>query len=173
MKLPNGTAVTVEGDPDEIRRIIEFYGGNPGTRSERGTARGEARPKPAPAPSEDEDVDRVSLVVNEIKSSDSAVQIEEKILDQKSQLNRILLPIFIVHEQLGNGFGLTSGEIAKITRELGVPVGQPDVSKILAGDASRFVLGDRTRVKGKAVRYKLSRRGVQHVAALLGSPSAP
>jgi hypothetical protein len=68
---------------------------------------------------------------------------------------------------LSNAYGMTSGEISKVTRALGVPVGQPDVSNILGKGASKFVMGDRSRESGKAVRYRLSRRGVQHVEGVL------
>jgi hypothetical protein len=165
LTLPNGTEVTIEGDPEEIRRLLEVYAHAPGTKT-RGSppVRESAAEKSEPAP---EDVDLISLVVNAIKSSEHAELIEQKILDQRNQLNRVLLPLFIVHEELGNKYELTSGDIAKITRELGVPVGQPDVSKTLAGEASRFVLGDKTRSRGKAVRYKMMRRGVQYLAGVL------
>lgn len=168
--LTNGMSVTVEGNPDEIHRIIRMYEG--GVAGPKATAVSDRDASEPLGPEGADAVDLIPLLVNQIKSSEFAEAIEEKILDQRSQLNRILLPMFFIHTELGNKYGLTSGDIAKVTRELGVPVGQPDVSKILAGEASRYVLGDSARVRGKPVRYKLSRRGVQLLAGILGDRSA-
>jgi hypothetical protein len=160
--------VTVEGDPEEIDRVLQMYEGRSGNRDVGAVPAARTRASREPAAVEEaQDVDLIPLLVNQIKSSESAEAIEKRILDERSQLNRILLPLYVVHTEMDNRYGLTSGEIAKITRELGVPLGQPDVSKILAGDASRYVLGDAARVRGRPVRYKLSRRGVQYVAAIL------
>jgi hypothetical protein len=170
--LPNGASVTIEGTPEEVHQLMQLYA------STNAAVKGGGAPRRAPA-SQDEspaeprtpqfEGDVIAAVVNQIKSSSSAEAIESKILDQRSQMNRILLPLFIINMEMNDEFGLTSGEIAKVTRQLGVPVGQPDVSKILAKEAARYVLGDSARTPGRPVRYKLSRRGVQYVESLLGS----
>lgn len=82
-------------------------------------------------------------------------------------MNRILLPLFIVHEHMGNAFSMTSGEISQITKDLGILVQQPNVSLTLSGTASKYVVGDKVRKKGQAVRYKLSRRGLQYFKEVL------
>lgn len=119
----------------------------------------------------DADVDKapdLSEIVNLIKNSDEAEAIEAKILDKVSQVNRILLPLYIVHEYMDNTLSLTSGEVSQITTDLGIPVSQPNASTTLSGTASRYVIGDKVRRRGQAVRYKLSRRGVQYVKSVLG-----
>ena len=82
-------------------------------------------------------------------------------------MNRILLPLYIVHEYYGNSIGLTSGDVSKITTDLGVPVQTPNASRTLSGTASRYVIGDSVRKKGQPVRYKLSRRGVQFIKEVI------
>jgi hypothetical protein len=94
-----------------------------------------------------------------VKSCDEAGSIDAKILDQTDQLARVMLPMYVVYEHMNNAHGLTSGQINKITVQLGVPVKLSNVSKTLAGTASKHVIGDSVRKKGQAVRYKLSRRG--------------
>ena len=85
--------------------------------------------------------------------------IEKHILDQTDRLARVLLPMYIVFEHMNNAHGLTSGQINKVTVQLGVPVKQPNVSNTLSGAASKYIIGDTVRKAGQAVKYKLSRRG--------------
>ena len=91
-----------------------------------------------------------------------------EILDRASQVDRTLLPLYLVHEHLGNAFGLSSGDVSKITTDLGVPVSQPNASKTLSGTAAKYVIGDKVRKRGQLVRYKLSRRGVQYLQTVIG-----
>ena len=102
-----------------------------------------------------------------IKTCDEAEAMEKEIFDRTSQVNRILLSLYVVHEHLDNAFGLTSGEISKITTELGIPISQPNASSSLSGTASRYVVGSNVRRKGRAVRYKIHRRGVQYFKTVL------
>lgn len=169
-RLPNGTIVNIEGSPEEIEGLLQYYGSTEPPKS-RGKP---AAPRAAPTksePADNGDVDVVHEVCSQIKSSDRFDAVESTILDQRSQLNRVLLPLFVIHEEMNNRYGLTSGDISKITRELSVPIGRPDVSNLLAKEASKYVIGDRKRVHGKPVHYKLSRRGVQYMEAVLaGTP---
>lgn len=161
--LENGTVVTIEGEPDEVHRLLQLYSGKPSSAPSAAPAaksRGKAKPDPA-----EERHDRIASVVNQIKAADESEAFEEKVLDQRNQMNRVLLPLYVVHEYMENRFGLSSGEIARITRELGVPVGQPDVSKLLGG--SRLVLADGMRTPGKPTPYRISRRGVQFMKSVL------
>jgi hypothetical protein len=108
-------------------------------------------------------------IVNHAKSSDEAEGIEIRILDQTDQLPRVLLPMYVVYEQMNNAHGLTSGQISKVTAQLGVPVKPPNVSKTLSGAATKYVIGDAVRKAGQAVRYKLSRRGHTYMKEIIKS----
>jgi hypothetical protein len=81
--------------------------------------------------------------------------------------DRTLLPLYIVHEHLDNAFALSSGDVTKVTSDLGVRVSQPAASRTLSGTAAKYVVGDRVRKKGQLVRYKLSRRGLQYVQGVI------
>lgn len=170
MTLVDGTVVTLEGAPEEVHRLLQLYSASrhqtpeAPPQNERSAGR---RPRGAPHAQNSEVPDPVSGVVNRIKSSPMAEAIETNVLDQRNRLNRVLLPLYIIHEEMQNSLALTSGEISNITKQLGVPVGQPDVSNLLASEAARFVLGDSSRARGKIVRYKLSRRGAQYFAEVL------
>jgi hypothetical protein len=163
LTLANGTVVTIEGTALEVNELLSFYGAvvpEP--------ASGQIHKQPIPhvrqnpeSPGECKGNDEVDLmaIVNHVKSCDEAEAIESQILDQSDQLPRVLLPMYVVYEHMNNAHGLTSGQINKVTVQLGVPVKPPNVSKTLAGAASKYVIGDTVRKNGQAVRYKLSRRG--------------
>jgi hypothetical protein len=166
--LPNGTSVTIEGAPDEVQRLLELYGGAPapGARK-RTTTRQTGKKRAASAPKSDAGAPNISEIVNLVKACDEAEQIEAQILDRTSLVDRTLLPLYIVHEYLGNATGLTSGEVNKITTQLSIPVRQPHASTTLSKTASRYVIGDRVRRRGHPVRYKLSRRGLQYMKSVI------
>jgi len=176
IKLPDGTSVQIEGTPEEVAKLLTLYGGSLGSSS----------PPPAdPAPrlkrkkttkkksgttKTNLDTDSspdIATIIQTIKDCNEAESIEITVLDKTGQVNRILLPLFIVHEHMGNAYGLTSGEVSTVTTDLGIPVQTPNASRTLSGTASKYVIGDKVRKKGQAVRYKLSRRGVQYFKKVL------
>jgi hypothetical protein len=163
LTLASGTVVTIEGTTSEVHELLSFYGSAP-SRQASGQAHkpptSTARQKPASS-SEGKDNAEVDLmaIVNHTKSCDEAESIETRILDQTDQLPRVLLPMYIVYEHMDNAHGLTSGQISKVTVQLGVPVKLPNVSNTLSGAATKYIIGDTVRKAGQAVRYKLSRRG--------------
>jgi hypothetical protein len=173
--LPNGTVVQVEGTPEEVQKLLEFYGGH--RAAARRPSKRSGKPKttkahaPEPGNTERASVDLTSIV-NLAKTCDEAEAIEKTILDRSSQVNRTLLPLYIVHEYLDGNVGLSSGDVTKVTRDLGVPVSQPNASTTLSTTASKYVMGDVVRKKGATVRYKLSRRGLQYMKAVIGGTSS-
>jgi hypothetical protein len=178
LTLPNGTVVQIEGSTEEVKEFLDFYRktgtphmpGGP-VRSKGGGKATRAKRKVERPAAEGNAATNLTEIVNHVKNCDEAEKIERQILDRSSQVDRTLLPLYVVHEYLGNAFGLSSGEIAKITTDLGVPVSQPNASKTLSGTAAKYVIGDRVRKKGQSVRYKLSRRGVQYMKSVIGETS--
>lgn len=169
LKLPNGTAVQVEGTPEEIRKLLAFYGGS---TDRVGTAppRAGSTTKKGNAASSGAEKDRepdIIEIVNLIKESDEAAAIEKHILDRTSSVDRTLLPFYVVHEQLHDTFGLTSGDINRVLKELGVPIATSNIAHTLSGSASRYVIGNRPRTKGVPVRYKLSRKGLLYLKSVI------
>jgi hypothetical protein len=177
--LSNGTVVTVEGTPDEVRALLEHYGSagapkphsRPASTAKQGTRkrRGTALP-PRSSASQASGLD-LAAIVNLVKNCDEAEFIEATILDRASQVNRTLLPLYIVHKYLDDSSTLSSGDVSRVTRDLGVPVSQPNASRTLSTTASKYVMGDGVRKKGSTVRYRLSRRGLQYMQAVIGGSS--
>ena len=182
LTLPNGTIVQIEGTVEEVQALLAHYGSGAmpaPTPTPRKTAPGRPKRRPKAAskawPSAEEKTagttPNLAEIVNFTKTCDEAEGIEAQILDRTSVVYRTLLPLYIVHEHLANGFGLTSGEVSKITTDLGVPISQPNASTTLSGTGSKYVIGDKVRKKGQAVRYKLSRRGLKYMKAVIAGKS--
>lgn len=175
--LPNGTVVQVEGTTDEVRQLLDYYG-SAGVKDAHVPAKAETPRKNTSRPARRSSSSeaggtpgraRVDLaaIVNHVKTCDEAEAIEKHILDRSSQVDRTLLPLYVVHEHMGNVHALFSGEISKVATDLGVPVSQPNASRTLSGTAAKYVIGDRVRKKGQPVGYKLSRRGLQYMQAVI------
>jgi hypothetical protein len=168
--LPNGTVITVEGSPEEIKTILSHYdGSNKSTVSTSVSRPSKSKKSKAHVVKvpEGEKTDAVLEIVNTIKESDDAESIETNILDRSSQIDRILLPLFMSHKYHNNSFALTTGEIAKILMELSVPINIANISTAISSSASKYVVGDKARKKGQPVRYKLTRRGVQYMTSVV------
>jgi len=171
IQLPDGTTVVIDGTVEEIEKILRVYGqsakpSKPSPASKKSSTKGALAAPKLIAKSEDS-ID-YTQIVNLVKTCEEAEAIEKQILNRDSQVDRTLLPLYIVHEYLDNAFALTSGEIGKITTDLGIPISQPNASRTLAGTASRYVIGDKIKKKGQAVRYKLHRRGVDYIKSVIG-----
>jgi|ERR1700733_2508416 len=171
LTLENGTVVTIEGTASEVQELLAFYGSS-GPKSANGKAHKTQTSPATPRQvtnSTTENREEIDLmaIVNYVKSCDEAESIETKILDRTDQLARVLLPMYIAYEHMNNAHGLTSGQINKVTVQLGVPVKLSNVSKTLAGSAAKYIIGDVVRKTGQAVRYKLSRRGHAYVKEVI------
>jgi hypothetical protein len=169
LKLASGAIVTLEGTPEEVKHLLAVYSGQSKPGRPAAPKRRPAKRAAAPnAGADQEDAPDLNEIVNLVKNCEEAEAIEGNVLDRASQVDRVLLPLYIVHEHMGNRFGLTSGEVSKITTELGVRVTQPNASRTLADTASRYVMGDKARRKGQPVRYRLSRRGLHYIKSVIG-----
>lgn len=104
LKLPNGTVVTLEGMPEEVKHLLELYGGEE-HRAHKRVARSRETQRlktvagGAKSP-EDENDGKPDLnqIVTLVKDCDEAQAIERQILDRAAQVDRTLLPLFIIHE---------------------------------------------------------------------------
>lgn len=177
MILPNGTRVDIEGTTEEVAHLLATVGqagGASQTKTPRSSAvRKKARraarangSKRAKTSSDQPAVD-IAAIVNAVKNCDEADAIEEKILDKTSQVDRTLLPLYVMHEYIEGKLGLTSGDINRVTTQLGIPISTANASSTLSGTASRYVMADSVRKKGVPVRYTLSRKGAQYVKGIL------
>ena len=166
MTLIDGTTVIIEGSPDEIKKIIALHQpAQPELKPKEKSQKKKYSTKNVSGAADDS-VD-LSELVNQAKSSDDFELIETNILDRSSLVDRILLPLYIATKHISEHSSLTSGEISKFLSQLGVNVAQPNVAKTLSSTALKYVIGDKIRKKGQAVRYRLSRRGTQYITAVI------
>ena len=167
LTLPNGTIVQIEGTTEEIQQLLELYSDDGSEKSQQKSNRKKNTPQTKNKVEKNIQSLDYAEIVNLVKDCDEAEEIESQILDRSSQVNRTLLPLYIVYEYLENYSGLTSGEISKVTTDLGIPISQPNASRTLAGTASRYVIGNKVKKRGQAVKYTLSRRGAKYLKAVL------
>ena len=175
ISLPDGTRIELDGSLDELQKLTEHF-------HSRSTAVPEAPRQPtyAPAPQPrdtdppdaggvgggDEEPD-VARIVAVIRDCDEAEAIERKVLDKRDVLNRVLLCLWVVNRHISQSMGLTSGDVERITDQLGTKVAISHASTTLSDKAKSYVTGDSVRKQGGTVRYRLNRRGVQYFGALL------
>ncbi len=171
LTLTNGTIVTIEGTAHEVHEMLSLYGSaNPKqTNNHANKPPSASASQKLTVPPQEEAAVEIDLmaIVNYVKSCDESENIEKRILDQTDQLPRVLLPMYVVYEHMNNAHGLTSGQISKVTVQLGVPVKLSNVSKTLSGSASKYIIGDTVRKHGQAVKYKLSRRGHAYLKEII------
>jgi hypothetical protein len=166
-KLPNGTVVNIDGSPEEIHKILQLYEGKPSKKNSFAQLTASDKKKTAKKKQLENASDNLTKIVNLIKECDEADSIEENIIDRISQVDRVLLPLYIIHKYMDNSIALQSGEISKITKDLGIPISQPNASRTLSGTAARYVMGDKVRKGKQAVKYKLNRRGANYLKGVI------
>ncbi|OGP25759.1 MAG: hypothetical protein A2X99_05580 [Deltaproteobacteria bacterium GWB2_55_19] len=163
--LPDGTTVLVEGSVDEIQKIISLYSPEIVTRPQHINKKQDYKNHISKIEKESK-VD-ISTLVNTLKSSDEIKLIEKNVLDRSIVIDRVLLPLYILHKDFDDKFPLTSGEISKIFSQLGITIFQSNVARTLSSTASKYVIGDKIRAKGQAVRYRLSRLGMKYISSVI------
>lgn len=166
LELSNGTKVIIEGNTQEVNQLLSFYRDYK-LKDKKEKEKAPERIGQKKLKKKDKDVFDLAEIVNLIKECDEAASIEENILDRTSVVDRVLLPLYIVHEYMNNTVSLKSSDINKITKELGVQIFQPNVSRTLTQSASRYVTSDRTRKGKRAIKYKLNRRGVKYLKGVI------
>lgn len=168
LKLKNGTIVTVEGTPEEVQRVLASMGAGESGESRHDSGEKHAlRRRQRTGHKLDSPAIDHAAIANTTRSCEEAELIEERVLDKPTLENKVLLPLFVVHKYAGEHLLLTSGDVNKITKQLGIPVDQGAASRCLG--KSGLVMGDSVRKKGRAVGYKLNRRGVKHFEALFSA----
>lgn len=173
IKLPDGTVITVEGNVEEIKKILSSYSFSnrqkfaPQTDNGSSALQGEKNLEDNKKGNKTKEQDPVVAIVNAIKNFDQFENIEKNIMDRSGQVDRILLPLYISDKEFRNEFSLTSGEISKILTELGTPITMANVGSSLAGSSSKYVIGDKRRKKGQAVKYRISHRGIKYISSVI------
>lgn len=165
--LRDGTSVTIEGTTSQVRELLDYYGGN--IREVDDKVRSKSKPSKRTSRSNqgnDRDAN-LAAIVNRIKDCDEHDEIEKEILDRTSQVDRVLLPLYIVHQYFDNSTWLTTGDIHKVTRSLGIPISIANISHTFAGSANRYVVVKGMSKRGQPQEYQLSRKGLIYLKSVL------
>jgi hypothetical protein len=165
IKLENGTLITVEGSVEDVAKLMSIYG-KPSVSSIAMVSDDFSPAKKEPPSVKEDKIETINLV-NATKDADDYTEIEKNILDKASQVDRVLLPIFIAERKFGADISLTSNDIYKYLKEFGINMALPNVSKTLSGPAKNYVMGNSVRKKGAATSYRISRKGKQYIDQIL------
>ena len=125
-------------------------------------------PKASRNTDNDESSVDIMTIVNTINETDYHDQIEEKILKKVNQLNRILLVFYFVHKLYSSSTTITTGDIEKITDQLGVKIKYQNVAKNIKKNA-KFFAADTVRKKGTATKYKINKKGIDEYDQIISS----
>ena len=107
----------------------------------------------------------IPALVEAINESDDHEGIEKHILNTSDQLNRIILCLHFAHEHLDSAY-LTTGDIEKITNQLGVKITSQNASGKITSNQKYFT-ADQVRKVGAIIRYKLNRKGIQAYSKII------
>lgn len=167
MTLPDGTVVTIEGNVEEIQKILSIHRPAAEATQIRKVRKVSQKQSVAASVEDSSEITNLFEIVNAIKNSDEAPNIESNILDRTSMVDRVLLPLYISNKHFHDKIKLTSGEISKVLSDLGINVHIANISNTLSNSAAKYVMGDKMKKQGQAVRYKLSRRGLQYLESII------
>ena len=115
---------------------------------------------------QEESVEDIALAIaNKTTDCDESADIQTKVLDGRSVDAKVLMCFYISHKYFGNAW-LTSGDVQRITAELGV--------KIAVGNASNarkklrtYLETGKVRKKGSPTPCRLNRSGVKRFEEIL------
>lgn len=169
IKLPNGTHITIEGTTEEVSKILNLYSGQPSGVQAVSGADKKATGKKLSASASKGRVTDVLALVNAAKNSDDFDQMEKKVLDKSSQVDRVLLPLLIAERELAEECKLTSGDIYQFLKQFGINMALPNISRTLAKSAQKYVMADKPRKKGGEVHYVISRPGRKYIEQILSN----
>jgi hypothetical protein len=174
LDLATGTVITFEGTPDEVQELLN-KAGIPESKviTSKSDSNGKSKSLTKQATSSNgspQITADVLRIVNLARSCSEAEAIEKNILENKpSETDRVLLPLYIVHEYMENAYGLTTVEISEIMTELGSGARitrQNALRALVKKDAAKYVTADKLRKPGTGTRYTLNDRGVQYIRSI-------
>jgi len=139
---PQAVQISLPGLPKQKRKPLQ-------------TGRRQKQGKEAAGEEQETTVD-FAAVANAVHESDKTKDIDQNVLNKRGLLGRILIAFHFAHET-GNEY-LTTGDVEKITDQLGVKIAQSNVSHCIAANRKYFSAGT-TRRRGAKVPYKLNRQG--------------
>ncbi len=168
--LKDGTNITIDGTVEEVAKIVSLYKSN-GMNNANPRKPAANKNSSRKENKDDEHIQEIDLaaMANRIRDCGEAEILEMKILDHPDVVNRILMCLYINKTYFDHQPPMTTGEISKLLKQLGVPISTANVSTAISRKAKALVMADGVRKKGSIVRYELNRRGIQQFEELIGS----
>ena len=163
---PDGTRIEISGTPEEIKKIISLYSEGVAVSSTTTHSKEDDTNKKTATNAESAE-SIVIKIVQEIRNGTEAERIEANILDQSSQVDRVLLPLYIAKKYIGNEVKMTSGNVYEVLKQLGIKMLRPNISKTLANTGSKYVIQHNVRKQGESTQYTLGLKGEKYIASLL------
>ena len=151
---------TLKGKLEAARKLLDACLAELGEVAKKSRARGRSRPD-----SHISGKDIALEIVNKIGDCEESDSIRTHVLDKRSVEAKVLLCFFISHKYVRNEW-LTSGDIEKITSELGVKIGRSNASTYLAAHR-QFLESGSARKNGQPTPYRLNRKGMQRFEQIL------
>ena len=88
-------------------------------------------------------------------------------------MNRALMCLYINSQYFDSTPAMTTGDISRVLKQLGVPVATATISNTITRKAKSYIMYDGVRTKGAVIRYSLNRRGIQYFEELLEGTIKP
>ena len=104
-------------------------------------------------------------IANKMTDCDESTDIQTKVLDGRSVDAKVLMCFYISHKYFGNEW-LTSGDVQRITAELGVKIDVGNASNALKKLRAYLETG-KVRKKGSPTPCRLNRSGVKRFEEIL------
>jgi len=104
-------------------------------------------------------------IVNKIGDCDECDAIRKQAIDKRSAEGKVLLCFYISYRYFENAW-LTSGDVEKITSELGVKIDKKNASNYLT-TFRQYLESGAVRKKGQPTPYRLNRKGVKRFEEII------
>ncbi len=108
----------------------------------------------------------VLSIVNKIGDCEESEKIQTIVLDQITMEPKILLGFYISYKYFKNNW-LTTGDIEKITSELGTKIAISNVSNKIKEGVRQFLESQTVRKNGQPTFYRLNRKGVKRFEEII------
>lgn len=110
--------------------------------------------------------DLTLAIVNKVGDCDESEEIQSKVLDQRSAEGKILLCFYISYKYFKNVW-LTTGDIEKITSDLGTKIAVGNVSNKIKKELRQYLESGTARKQGQPTLYRLNRKGVRRFEEII------
>lgn len=165
--LANGTTITIDGTLEDINYLVNIY-----SPSNTKPLKNKKLPKSKKVKSNRPLANKFDVlrITNALHNCEEIEEIEKNILDKPNELNRVLLPLYVLEKHLKDETGLTTSEISKVTIKLGVKVSRQNSLRAVKFTGPKYIL---SQSEGSHFpRYRLNRRGMKYMESVINGTTS-